>query len=242
MSQPGPPRRKPRSVRQIITGTRHLLLDFDGPICSIYAETPDAAVAEQLRGILRGAGVSFPPEVAAQPDPLEVFSYAAGLSPQTADLAQRELTKLETRAAATAKPCEGAADLIATAERTGRAVIIVSNNSSYAILEYLAIHQIGPVAGVVGRDDSDPELMKPSPYLVRAAVSILDAHPAECAFVGDSTTDMLAGRLAGVPVIGYANKPGKAELLTQAGADTVTTGLDEITTALRLTPRPPLPN
>ncbi len=82
--------------------------------------------------------------------------------------------------------------------------------------------------------------MKPSPYLVRAAVSILDAHPAECAFVGDSTSDMLAGRLAGVPVIGYANKPGKAGLLRQAGADAVTTGLDEITTALRLTPRPAL--
>jgi phosphoglycolate phosphatase-like HAD superfamily hydrolase len=71
--------------------------------------------------------------------------------------------------------------------------------------------------------------MKPSPYLVRAAVGILDAHPAECAFVGDSTSDMLAGRLAGVPVIGYANQPGKADLLRQAGADTVTTALDEIT-------------
>jgi hypothetical protein len=35
-----------------------------------------------------------------------------------------------------------------------------------------------PAAGVVGRDDSDPELMKPSPYLVQAAVGILDAHPA----------------------------------------------------------------
>ena len=192
MSQPGPPRRKARSVRQIIGGTRHLLLDFDGPICSIYAESPDAAVAEELRGILRAAGVSFPAEVAAQPDPLEVISYAAGLSPQTANLAQRELTTLETRAAATAKPTEGAADLIAIAAATGRTVIIVSNNSSYAILEYLTVHRIGPVAGVVGRDESDPALMKPSPYLVRAAVGILDAHPDECAFVGDSTSDMLA--------------------------------------------------
>src|SRR5262249_36479477 len=91
----------------------------------------------------------------------------------------------------------------------GRTVIIVSNNSSYAILEYLAIHRIGPVAGVVGRDDSDPALMKPSPYLVRAAVSILDAHPAECAFVGASTTDMLAGRLAGVQVIGQRTSPAR---------------------------------
>ena len=109
-------------------------------------------------------------------------------------------------------------------------------------MEYLAVHRIGPVAGVLGRDESDPELMKPSPYLVRAAVGILDAHSAECAFVGDSTSDMLAGRLAGVPVIGYANRPGKAELLTQAGADTVTTSLDEITTALRLTPWHALPS
>jgi hypothetical protein len=65
---------------------------------------------------------------------------------------------------------------------------------------------------------------------------ILDAHPDECAFVGDSTSGTLVGRLASIPVIGYADKPGKAELLTQAGADTVTTGLDEITRALRLTP------
>jgi hypothetical protein len=54
--------------------------------------------------------------------------------------------------------------------------------------------------------------------------------------LGDSTSGMLVGRLASVPVIGYADKPGKAELLTHAGADTVTTGLDELTRALRLTP------
>jgi hypothetical protein len=34
--------------------------------------------------------------------------------------------------------------------------------------------------------------------------------------------------------------PGKAELLTHAGTDIVTTGLNEITTALRLAPRPAL--
>jgi beta-phosphoglucomutase-like phosphatase (HAD superfamily) len=65
---------------------------------------------------------------------------------------------------------------------------------------------------------------------------ILNATLPGCAFVGDSTSDVFAGRLAGMPVIGYANRPGKAELLRQAGADAVTTGLDEITTALRLAP------
>jgi hypothetical protein len=36
--QPQPPMTA-RTLRQIIGGTRHLLLDFDGPICSVYART-----------------------------------------------------------------------------------------------------------------------------------------------------------------------------------------------------------
>ena len=83
---------------------------------------------------------------------------------------------------------------------------------------------------------------KPSPYRVRAAVGILDAEPAECAFIGDSATDVLARRLAGVAVIGYATKPARADQLTQAGAGTVTTDLAEISTALRAAPSSALPN
>ena len=33
----------------------------------------------------------------------------------------------------------------------------------------------------------------------------------QCAFVEDTPADVLAGLLAGVPVIGFANKPGKAQ-------------------------------
>ena len=59
-------------------------------------------------------------------------------------------------------------------------------------------------------------------------------------FIGDSTTDVLAGLLGGVAVIGYANKPGKAEALSQTGARAVVTDLAEITTALRTAPSPAL--
>ena len=52
----------------------------------------------------------------------------------------------------------------------------------------------------------------------------------------------LAGHLAGVPVIGYANKPGKVAALTRVQAATVTTSLAEITTALRAAPVIALPN
>ena len=84
--------------------------------------------------------------------------------------------------------------------------------------------------------------MKPSPYRVRIAVSSLRAEPEDCVFIGDAETDVLAGLLGGVAVIGYANKPGKAETLSHVGARAVVTDLAEITTALRDTPRITLPN
>jgi hypothetical protein len=48
---------------------------------------------------------------------------------------------------------------------------------------------------------------------------------------------VLAGRLAGVAVIGYADKPGKAQALADVQAAAVTNDLAEITTALRDAPR-----
>jgi len=69
-------------------------------------------------------------------------------------------------------------------------------------------------------------------------VNRAEAEADECAFIGDSVSDVLAGRLAGVAVIGFANKPSKVGTLTRAGADAVTTRLSEISAALRAAPRP----
>ena len=49
----------------------------------------------------------------------------------------------------------------------------------------------------------------------------LNAEPQDCALVGDSITDIVAARAAGVASVGYANKPGKHETLRNAGADSV---------------------
>ena len=223
-----------RSIEQIIKGTRHLLLDFDGPVCSIFAGIGADNVARQLRDTLLTAGFTLPDGAEQTDDPLEVFRLAASVSPDAAMAAQQLLTAFETRAVPTAKPTRGSADLIITAARTGRTVTIVSNNSGAAIAVYLADHRLtGYIRAVVARDDHDPERMKPDPYRVRAAVGILDADNTECTLVGDSTADVLAGLLAGVTVIGYANKPGKAADLADVQAAAVTSDLAEITLAMR---------
>jgi hypothetical protein len=94
----------------------------------------------------------------------------------------------------------------------------VTNNSEAAVAAYLVQHHLDAHVGkIIGRDDPDPALMKPSPYRVRIAVGSLRAEPGDRVFIGGTVTDVLAGLLGSVAVIGYANKPGKADALSQAG-------------------------
>jgi trehalose-6-phosphatase len=58
----------------ILAQTRHLLLDFDGPICSIFAGLPAVIVADRLRKLLAPT-VSMPDTIASTADPTEVFAY-----------------------------------------------------------------------------------------------------------------------------------------------------------------------
>jgi hypothetical protein len=57
----------------------------------------------------------------------------------------------------------------------------------------------------------------------------LGTSPRRCALIDDQTTDVPAARAIGAGSIGYANKPGKADDLTAAGADAVIATIDELT-------------
>jgi phosphoglycolate phosphatase len=210
------------------------LLILSGSRSEVFAGIPAATIARQLRDTLTVAGFTLPDEVQDVDDPLEVFRVAATVSPDAAMTAQQLLTAFKTRAIPTAEPTRGSADLIVTANRTGRTVTIVSNNSSAAIAAYLADHQLtGHIRAIVARDDHDPDRMKPDPYRVLAAIGMLGAENSECVLVGDTTADVFAGLLAGVSVVGYANKPGKAQALADVQAAAVTADLTEITAALK---------
>jgi hypothetical protein len=89
---------------QIITATRHLFLDFDGPICSIFAGLTSATVASQLRDLITSHGITPPAETAATSDPFEVFAWAATISPSLAADVEAAMTELEVAAVPTAEP------------------------------------------------------------------------------------------------------------------------------------------
>lgn len=222
----------------VLARTRHLLLDFDGPICSVYAGLPAAAVADRLRKLL-GADLSVPDRIAGTEDPLEVFAFSATVSGELAARVEAELTELEVTAAATAEPTPYVHETVTACRNSGRSVAVVSNNSARAVYAYLARHGLDDrIPLVIARTSHDPALLKPSPYLIEQAVRALNADLRECTLVGDSITDIQGARLARVESIGYADKPGKHQLLAQAGAGAVIFSLADL--ALRL--RAPLPN
>lgn len=58
-----PPVDDPEALHRILTNTHALLLDFDSPICSVFAGYPAHFIADHLREVLAESGHSrLPPE------------------------------------------------------------------------------------------------------------------------------------------------------------------------------------
>ncbi|WP_031466623.1 HAD family hydrolase [Sciscionella sediminilitoris] len=205
-------------ARELLERARLLLLDFDGPVCSVFAGFPADVVAEQLRDVLAdGRHVDFPEPVAAATDPFDVFRYAATVSDEDARMVNAAFTAHEVEAIATATPAPGAHELIRAWKRAGRELAIVSNNSAHAVRAYLDLHGLHRyVDHIAARTSEDPEQLKPRTWLLDQALTHFHVAPAEAVLIGDSPTDVEAARSAGCPVIGYANKPGKERTLVNA--------------------------
>ncbi|MCH9669647.1 MAG: HAD family hydrolase [Actinomycetia bacterium] len=186
------------------------LIDFDGPICSIFDGYSAAAAAKELAALVSPRVPDIP-----SIDPLAILRAAP---PDLAELIDKQLTTIELRAVETARSNPEFYEL--TNAIGHRPWAVVSNNSRSAIRTYLQrVHPDHVKVPILGRPAGRPDLMKPNPHLLLEALKVLSV-PAEAAqFIGDSVTDIAAGRRAGVRTIGYANKPGKAKLLAEAGAD-----------------------
>jgi phosphoglycolate phosphatase len=227
------------AVDDIIARTRYVLLDFDGPICDIFAGLAATTVADRLRKLIIGQGVTLPAQIASSPDPIEVFTYSATVSADLAAKVEAEMTDQEVEAVATSRPTPYVHDVVTSCQDSRRPIAVVSNNSDRAVRAYLALHGLDDrIELVAARTSSDPGLLKPSPHLIEQAITGLSAPPGECVIVGDSTTDMQAAELVGMDSIGYANKPGKHARLAEAGATAVISSLADLVLSLRARPLP----
>lgn len=217
-------------LARILASADALLLDFDGPVCSVFAGFPAAVVAGQLRRVLAEGGYNeLAPEVEKSDDPFDVLNYAALMGADEMRFVEAALRAHEVEAIATAKPTLGAHRLIRLWHSTGRKLAIVSNNSTAAVEAYLHLHSLTACIDFVSaRTNPNPALLKPKPFLLCRAHDVLGIKNDRSVLVGDSVTDIQAAHAAGSSVIGYANKPGKTELFIPLKPDVITTAIENI--------------
>ncbi|HEV7712246.1 MAG TPA: Imm21 family immunity protein [Asanoa sp.] len=212
-----------------------VLLDCDGPICTLFGRRAAVRVVSDLRELLAGHGVDTAEEI-GEAGPLDVLRAAAHLAPPLVGHIEAALRVAEIEAAASAESTLGAFDVLRACIDTERGLAIVSETSTDAIHAYLRRRDRARYfAAVVGRDSADPVLPAASPHRITRAVQALGADPAECLFVSAAATGVAAARQAGVAAVGYAGRPGTAERLASAGAHVVIDAMDQLAHAVATT-------
>lgn len=217
------------TAAELVRQAHAVLLDFDGPVCSIFAGLPAPVVADRLKQVLVKEGAEPPEDVEALDDPLKVLRRTADIAPELIDKVETALMGNEVEAATCAAITPGVREFLQACAEAGKPVAIVSNNSEPAIETFLALADLGEwVTAVSGRSIGAPEQMKPHPQSVLWACRALGVEPGQAVLIGDSDFDMQAARNAGTRSIAYAKERGKADRLTQAGAHAVTGSIAEL--------------
>lgn len=216
---------RPVALRAILRDTELVLLDFDGPLCDVFAGFPAPDVARHLEGI---SGESFETD-----DPLEVLRGAARRRISALRTVEDELIAAEVRAVSCSSSVGEGVEFLRSCLTRKMKVGIVSNNSADAVHVFLDAHGLsGDVAPVVGRAVRHPELMKPNPWPITAALTTADVSARSAVYVGDSLSDIEVAHVVSMPCVAYANKPGKREQFEAAGAAVVIDSMSELTAAL----------
>src|SRR6266540_5315612 len=92
-------------LADIFSDASAVLLDFDGPVCRIFAGYSASDVAAELVDLLRAGGITVPSHVVALTDPLELLRWAGTHgTPSLTVLIEDALSAAEMRAVASAEP------------------------------------------------------------------------------------------------------------------------------------------
>jgi len=137
---------------------------------------------------------------------------------RAAPLHQR-LDEIELELALEARPQPGALDLLASLERRGARLGILTRNSEQNAAETLRAAGLARFFApefVIGRESCAP---KPSPEGVNLLLGKWDAEPPAAVVVGDYVHDLRAGRGAGVSTVYF--DPGDSAVFTDEADWTV---------------------
>lgn len=216
-------------MHRILSTSEAVVLDFDGPVCSVYGAVDTAEVTKVMAAEVRRHGLELSDPVPDSRDPIEWLRWAGGY-PQGLQLAlDAVVTDAECRGVDQAAPTAGVVALVQQLAQAAIPLAIVSNNSRLAIVRFLEVHfgQLEFVP-VHGRVPGHPQLLKPNPSGVLAALSEVGASAASSVLIGDSLTDLEVAQSVGMRAVAFANKPRKMAGFLAASPDLVVGRLDEL--------------
>lgn len=225
------------TAAQLVASAKAILLDFDGPVTPLMPPPVNRHAADSARAMVPAGTGPMPTEIAMTSDHLAVLRWAGTQDAAVLEAVEKACINAEVNAATRSTPTPGALDFLRACSDSGKPVVVVSNNSAEAVHAHLSRFKAnGLVRGVVGRAPHHPELMKPHPSLVLAALDIAQAAPADTVLIGDSITDIEVSHVAGLRAIGYAKTPRRGRELHAAGADAVVDTLETLSISPDLPP------
>ena len=230
--------RTEKQIRNLIKPARVVLWDFDGPVCRLFAGHRAEDIATELVQWLEGRGLHglLTPDERKSLDPQVVLRAVDRRHPGSDLVAELEerLTKEELRASASAMPTPYADPLIRTWTAVGSRLAVATNNSPKVVRTYLASRGLTTCFAphIYGRTQQLNHL-KPHPHCLVRALNAMGSAPEAALMIGDTPSDYLAARAAGVPFLGYARNERKERLLRGAGATTTVASLQPVLRAVR---------
>ncbi|WP_019806723.1 HAD family hydrolase [Saccharomonospora halophila] len=218
------------NAAKLVTRARHILLDFDGPVCAVFSHLPDHAAADRLRARLAELEQQpLPADVAQAHNPFDVLAHAHTLGRTAALEVETVFREAEVQAVRNAQQAPELCPALQHFAAHDRVVTIVSNNSAAAVEAYLQQEGLSRyVSDIAARTPTDIDRLKPDPHLLHRAMTAHGTSPGECLMIGDSSSDIQAARAAGTAVVAYANKPGKHQRLAAHHPDAIIRDLTEL--------------
>jgi myo-inositol-1(or 4)-monophosphatase len=219
----------------ILSRARHLIFEFDGPVCDLTAAMPSQdTLAAQLRAIITADGTS-PPAAITPAD----MHWATALGPDLAARIDAHLAQSEVTAAEQARPAAYIHEALAACRDSGRIPAILGQHSAQAVTDYLARHSLTEQASqITALPAYPPGHLQPFAHLLEDTIRAIDATPKDCALITASPASTQTARSLDVPVIGYATTPAASDQLTDAHADCLIPSLADLTLRLRARPLP----
>lgn len=173
------------------SSVKAIILDFDGTVFRLFTDAYDISKTTlALHDLLKKYGIDFSPE-------RDVFeSFYAVTSSDKDERTKEEIleqvdvlvSEAETEALDTGILTQGYDEFLKKAEKCGKILAVVSNNSAKCINKFLSDRKMEKIP-VLGRIGTHPELMKPHVYLLKTMCEKLGLSKDEVIFIGDNPRD-----------------------------------------------------